>query len=175
MLRRFSQSVSNAILLKLWQVDCQTPDEESQGGFRGFIGDIPFSPLEVNATTRVAAAQADDAEVDLSAWSSPSETEEEAHARVILRRFAVRWWAYNLRREDMRWWNWNGRDPHDHAAIKDYIFRARVSTYWHQHWGSPLFFWRFPKEFQRQMRDGNPFYHLAAPPVGHVHNMPAPS
>jgi len=86
MLRQFLQSVSKAILLKLCQVDCQTPDEESRGGSRGFIGDIPFSHLEVNATTRVAAAQANDAEVDLSAWSSPSETEEEAHARVILRR-----------------------------------------------------------------------------------------
>ena len=73
MLRRFSQSVSNAILLKL--------DEESWGGSRGFIGNILFSPLEVNATTCVAAAQANDAEVDLSAWSSPSETEEEAHVK----------------------------------------------------------------------------------------------
>ena len=25
------------------------------------------------------------------------------------------------------------------------------------------------------MRDGIPFYHLAAPPMGHAHNMPAPS
>ena len=116
------QSVSNAILLKLCQVDCQTPDEESRGGSRGFIGNIPFSPLEVNATTCAAAAQADNAEVDLSAWSSPSETEEEAHARVILRQFAVPWWAYNLRKEAMRWWNRNERDPHDRAAIEDCIF-----------------------------------------------------
>jgi len=170
MLRRFSQSVFNAILLKLCQVDCQTPDEELRGGSRGFIGNIPFSPLEVNATTRVAAAQAGDAEVDLLAWSSPSETEEGAHARVVLRRFAV-----HFRREPMRWWNCNGRDPHDRGAIEDCIFRARVSSYWHWHRGSRLFFWRFPKEFQRQMRDGTPFYHLAAPPVGHAHNMPAPS
>jgi hypothetical protein len=149
MLWWFLQSVSNAILLKLCQVDCQTPDEESGGGSRGFISDIPFSPLEVNATTRVAAAQADDAEVDLLAWSSPSETEEEAHARVILRRFVVRWWAYNLCREAVRWWNRNGRDPHDQAAIEDCIFPACVSSYWHWHRGSCLFFWRFPKEFQR--------------------------
>ena len=147
MLRWFLQSVSNAILLKLCQVDCQSPDEESRGCSRGFIGNIPFSPLEVNATTRVAAAQAGDAEVDLSAWSSPSEMEEEAHARVILRWFAVHWWAYNLCREAMQWWNRNGRDPHDRTSIEDCIFRARVSSYWHWQRGSHLFFWRFLKEF----------------------------
>ena len=115
----------------------------------------------------MAAAQAGDAEVDLSAWSSPSEMEEEAHARVILRQFAV-----HFRREG---WNCNGRDPHDRGAIEDCIFQARVSSYWHWHRGSRLFFWRFPKEFQRQMRDGIPFYHLAAPPMGHAHSMSAPS
>jgi hypothetical protein len=47
-------------------------------------------------STQVAAAQADNAKVDLAAWSSPQETEGEAKAQVILRQFAVRWWAYNL-------------------------------------------------------------------------------
>ena len=47
-------------------------------------------------------AQTDFAEVNLAAWTSPLETEEEAHARVILRWFAVRWWADYLARDAFR-------------------------------------------------------------------------
>jgi hypothetical protein len=75
----------------------------------------------------------------------------------------------------MRWWRSNGQDPRDLAAIKDCLFRARAASYWHWHRGSRIFFWRFPKEFQTIMRDGTPLYHLADPPVGYAHNMPAPS
>ena len=53
---------------------------------------IPFSPLEKQATTRVKAAQADDAEVDLTTWAIPGETMAEAAARQVLRKFAVKWW-----------------------------------------------------------------------------------
>jgi hypothetical protein len=38
-----------------------------------------------------------------------------------------------------------------------------------------LFFWRLPREFHEEMRDGVPFYHLAPPPRGHAHNTPSPS
>ena len=55
------------------------------------------------------------------------------------------------------------------------IYRARAASYWHWHRGSRIFFWRFPKQFRSTMRDGTPFYHLADPPVGFAHNMPAPS
>jgi hypothetical protein len=101
--------------------------------------------------------------------------EVEAQARVVLRHFAARWWAYNLNKEAMQWWNRNGRDPQDLAAIQDCIYWARASSYWHWHRVSCLFFWRFPKEFCLQMRDGTPFYHIAPLPVGYAHNMPPPS
>ena len=110
MLRSFAQAVFDAILLKLHTSIEEPPEAEVQASSRGFMSNIPFSPLEKKATTRVTAAQADDAEVDLSAWSYPSETEVEAQARVMLRRFTARWWAYNLKREAMWWWNRNGRD-----------------------------------------------------------------
>jgi hypothetical protein len=45
--------------------------------------------MEVKASTRVGAAQADDAEVDLSAWALPEETIEQAKARNVLRHFSV--------------------------------------------------------------------------------------
>ena len=66
-------------------------------GLVGLTSDVPFTPLEQRASTRVSAAQADDAEVNLTAWASPDETAEEAKACVILRRFAVRWWTHILR------------------------------------------------------------------------------
>jgi hypothetical protein len=112
MLRCFVQSVCDAILLKLHSGNEEGPDEQVlTAGSRGFTSDIPFSPLEAKATTRVAAAQTDFAKVDLSTWSPPAETEKEAWAREVLRQFAARWWAHNLAKEAMQWWNWNGRDP----------------------------------------------------------------
>jgi hypothetical protein len=68
-----------------------------------------------------------------------------------------------------------GKDPKDLAAIQNCIFRARACSYWHWHQGRRLFFWRFPKEFQTQMQDGIPFYHLCPAPQGHAHNTPSPS
>jgi len=60
--------------------------------------------MEVKASTRVGAAQADDAEVDLSAWALPEETIEQANARIVLWRVAVRWWARNIAKEALTWW-----------------------------------------------------------------------
>jgi hypothetical protein len=175
MLRCFAQAACNAILMK-GEVDVTREfTVEPRPGDTGFTTDVPYTPLEEKATTRIAAAQADDAEVDLSAWSSPSETVEEARARETLRRFVVRWWCYNLKREAMGWWKECSNKPQDLAAIHDCIFRARACSYWNWHRGSRLFFWRFPREFQEMMRDGTPFYHIAPCPVGRAHNMPSPS
>ena len=57
---------------------------------------MPFSPLESNANTWVAATQADAAKVDISIWALPDETIEQSEAREVLRQFAAKWWAYNL-------------------------------------------------------------------------------
>jgi hypothetical protein len=175
MLRCFRQSVCNAILLKLHNGLDQASEDEVLESSRGFTADIPFSPLEAKATTCAVSAQADHAKVDLSAWNPPLEMEEEAQARAVLRQFAACWWAHNLGREAMWWWDWNGWDLQHFTAIQDCIYQARACSYWHWHCGSCLFFWRFPREFQRQMRDGTPFYHLAASPVGYTQNMPSPS
>ena len=159
MLQCFAQSVCEAILTNLegHQVDSNSG---TSGVVRGLTSDVPFSPLEAKVTTRLTAAQADQAEVDLSAWAVPMETSEQAKARVVLRRFAVRWWAFNLRREAMPSWNRNGRDPRDLAAIQDCVFRARASSYWHWHRGSRLFFWRFPRSFISKCAMGFPFITL---------------
>ena len=104
MLRRFVQAVCDAILLQSYSTAVQPPESDPQTSTRGFTLDILFSPLKAKVTTHVTAAQMDFAEVDLTDWSSPLKTEVEAHARVVLRRFAVQRWAIHLARAAMRWW-----------------------------------------------------------------------
>jgi hypothetical protein len=118
MLQCFAQAVCDSILQKLQGGPIITEKGEAPDGLKGLTREIGFSPLKEKATTRVAAAQADFAEIDLLAWSLPSETIEEAKARVVLRQFVSRWWAYNLEKEAMRWWNWNGCNPQDFAQSR---------------------------------------------------------
>lgn len=54
----------------------------------GMTKEVPFSPLELNATTRVEASQADSAEVDLTPWELPNETPRQPRARQVIRRLA---------------------------------------------------------------------------------------
>ena len=68
--------------------------EESQRQAVGLTMDIPFSPLERDTESKITAATVDDAEVNLSQWALPNETEKQAKARVVLRRFAAKWWRY---------------------------------------------------------------------------------
>ena len=79
----------------------------------------------------VGAAQANDAEVDLLAWALPDKTDEQAHTRNVLWRFAIRWWACNIANEAMSWWRANKKDPKDLAAIQNCIFQAHACSYWH--------------------------------------------
>ena len=89
MLRRFVQAVCDAILLQSYSTAVHPPESDPRTSTKGFTLDILFLPLKAKVTTRVTAAQTDFAEVDLTAWSSPLETEVEAHTQVVLRRFAV--------------------------------------------------------------------------------------
>jgi hypothetical protein len=175
MLRCFCQAVYNAILQKLQGEVATGHKDEALAGLKGLTCDIAFSPLEEKASTWVVTTQTDFAEVDLAAWSPPSEIEDEASARVVLRQLAYWWWAYNLAKDAMRWLNRSACNPQDFLAIQDCIFQARTCSYWHWHQGSWLFLWRFPSELRKQMQDGIPFYHIAPSPVGHTHNMPPPS
>ncbi len=78
MLRCFARSVFDAVLLRLGSRHSGDVNKLASSSLLGFTRDVPFSPLEEKVSTRVAAAQADNAKVDLAAWSSPQEREEEA-------------------------------------------------------------------------------------------------
>lgn len=73
----------------------------------GKTSDVPFSPLELKGTTRVKAAQADNAEVDLSQWDEFIEDDKlakkMAKTKAILRRFVAKWWRVYQERVAMEW------------------------------------------------------------------------
>jgi hypothetical protein len=175
MLRRFTQFICDASFTRLSKQSHYLEVESSfSAPMVGLTCDVPFSYMEIKASTGVGAAQANDAEVDLSAWALLDKMDEQVCARNVLWRFAIRWWARNIAVEAMSWWRANRKDPKDSAAIQNCIFRARACSYWHWTRGSRLFFWRLPKEFHEDMRGGIPFYHLSPPPRGHAQNYAVP-
>jgi hypothetical protein len=105
----------------------------------------------------------------------PDETLEQTKAREFLRRFAHKWWVYNLAKEAYAWAKQNGNHLKDLVAIEECIKRVAGSDYWEWHRGSRLFFWRFPEEcgWRDDARDGVEFWHLTDPPTGlHFQNIP---
>ena len=131
--------------------------------------------MEVKGIQRAKAAVADDADIELAYWAPPGETEEQAAARVWLRKLAHKWWVLNLAREAYEWLRKNGNHAKDREAIEDCLRRAAGSDYWGWLRGSRLFFWRFPEEcgWRKDARDGVEFWHLADPPTGtHFQNIP---
>ena len=98
----------------------------------GRTADVPTNSLEEAASVRVEAAQADDAEVDLSQWSVDGESREEAAARVVLRRFAARWWSYYQEKLGRTCLKRNKLENSavDIAAVEDCIQRCKACTYW---------------------------------------------
>ncbi len=85
------EAACDALLLKIWAGVSAPCNEKAAFGLVGLLSDVPFTPLEKKVTTCVAAAQADDAEVDLAAWDPSNETLVKAKARETLQQFAVCW------------------------------------------------------------------------------------
>ena len=143
----------------------------------GISSSIPFNPMEEAVSTRVRAAQADDAEVDLSQWASPLETVNEARARKVLRRFVVKWWSYHQRQVAEKWLKSLGSlaTKDDVEAVNDCLRRVQGCDYWSWHRGSRIMFYKFPTEWRNDFRDGIPFWKLTNPPRGYMRNMESPS
>ncbi len=141
----------------------------------GKTSDVPFSPLEESANIRLKAAQADDAEVDLSQWALPGKTNEQAQAQKILRRFAVKWWKYYQIKAARAWLKRNPGKPNE-RAINDCIRRIKGCTYWAWPWGSRIFFWKFDgTDWLVDFRDGVRFWRTGPQPKGAAPDVVAPS
>ena len=117
----------------------------------GKTADVPYlSPLETKQGVRSQASTADDAKVDLAQWSYEGETDTEAKARQVLRRFAARWWAYYQVKQAREWLKGRGHIKKDVEAVEDGIRRIKAVSYWSWVRGSQLFFWKYPRG--RQIR-----------------------
>ena len=108
----------------------------------GRTADIQVSMLEQAVSTRVKAAHADNAEVDLSQWALKDETPEVANACAVLRRFAVHWWSYYQEHIARSWLASQGSTCKvaDIDAIEDYVRRVKACTYWAWPRGSRLMY-----------------------------------
>ncbi len=74
MLQRFTQSICDASLTQLSNGLQMLESNPNLSPTVDLTWDVAFTPIEAKATTRIEAAQADNAEVDLSAWALPGET-----------------------------------------------------------------------------------------------------
>lgn len=140
---------------------------------------IPFSPLEETAEVRAEAACPDDAEIDLSTWALPQETEEQAAARSVLRRFAVKWWADYHTRKAHEWLTVTNklRSKADVLAVKDRLRRVQACRYFKWVRGSGILYWRLPEVWHADFRDGIKCWQLpnTVLPAGRMHNIPTES
>jgi hypothetical protein len=65
------------LLLELIRPNLPGAGSSPKGPTRGLTADVPVGALEREADAKLAAATADDAEVDLTQWALPAETPEE--------------------------------------------------------------------------------------------------
>lgn len=200
MIRAFLSAAADAFIL-----DAFPPSPLGTAPLSREVGktdDVPFNTMESKVETRLAATQADDAEVDLSTWAIPEElppsdgardlgldwfylsnlspAEQRAKitsSRTKLRSVAVKWWACNHRRKAYEWLEKQPRDQDKYnvPAIEDCLRRIDACTYFSWVRGSRIHIWEVGDEFLADFRDGVEFFHLSRAPSGMTHNLPAPS
>ena len=111
----------------------------------------------------LTVARADDAEVELEVWKIPGETGEEIEARQGMRIFFHQVWRRRITREATGWLRANGNRKRDKEVIWDAITRNALSEWFDWSDGSTLHFWRWPREWREEIRDGTMLWHEEAP------------
>jgi hypothetical protein len=86
------------------------------------------------------ATCSDDSDIDLRIWVTPGETAQEEAARQVLRHFAMRWWAQNLKHEAHQWLEESDHSPADREAVRDVLTWAKATQYFKWVCGSRIFF-----------------------------------
>ncbi len=89
---------------------------------RGLTKDVPFSPQEEKASVRLAAACADDAQIEKLSWVLPNETPAQAWAKERIHSLAIQWWAWNLEREVRAWLVTHGNHVRNRTVVSDCIW-----------------------------------------------------
>ena len=137
----------------------------------GLSKDIPFNRMEGNVSTRVKAAQADNAEADLSNWASDDETPRVASARQVLRRFAVIWWYHHQVEVAHLFLQTESVSPADFEAVEDILGRLKHCTYFTWPRGSRILYYKFKDPvWRKNFRDGIPFCRTGTLPMGKMKN-----
>lgn len=121
---------------------------------------------ETRNTVVAGAAKADDATVDVSLWAVGGDGPGMEEARAMLRKTFFRRWRRRLVLEAARWLQ-SEEAAEEYAenqeAICDCIRRCANSTWWEWTDGSRLLFWRWPRAWRREARDGARGYHKSYP------------
>ena len=119
-------------------------------------------------SAHLKASKADDAPIDFQMWAWPNETQQQSHARDLLRTACHSFWRLFLLWESVEWLLYSpdsllSERKINRAAIVDCLTRAAHSTYWDWADGSRLFFWRW-KWWWKSARDGEVLFKLDTPP-----------
>jgi hypothetical protein len=113
------------------------------------------------------ATKDDDAEVNLSLWAVGGDDPEMEVVHAHIRDFLFTVWVKAICGEARRWLRHQEASgealAEDRPAIRDCVMRCANSTWWDWKDGSRLFFWRWPKLWWLEARDGAMGYHLAYP------------
>ncbi|KAL7573757.1 hypothetical protein ACA910_007789 [Epithemia clementina (nom. ined.)] len=134
---------------------------------------LEVSPLNSDITTWAStkAAKADDAEVPEYIWndwirSGLSKTWSDLEFSKLVHGFRCglhRYWVRKVTKEFWSWWRQKypthgARQKEDaqlsYRAGRSAVRHAQKSSWWDWDDGSSPFFWRFPLEWQAEMRDG---------------------
>ena len=108
------------------------------------------------------ATKADNAKVDVSLWDREvgiilglgKITTALTKACALLRKRMFSWWRKNLTLECVQYLRKEGWKKRDVEAARECVSRAGRSTFMEWADGSRLFFWRWPREFRDDARDG---------------------
>ena len=140
---------------------------------------------ELELKRKQAATKADEAEVPVHIWDqrvSPNQLQS-VRGPILnhLRGFCLRWWRRNTLRDFLRWFKQQhsnctkegqldvsrilrfGPASRDWECGRDCIRRCSWASWWEWDVGSRPMHWRWPLEYQAQIRDGVPPYFQRVP------------
>ena len=115
------------------------------------------------------AAKADGDEVDTSLWAVGPQGPAGEESRRVIRNFLYGRWCRGLYLEARKWLDAEAllagvvARERSREGVRDFLQRSCNADWFEWKDGSRLFFWRWPKEWQVEARDGSPIHHYYKP------------